>query len=326
MTAGGPSATDGVTSRHLVDPELLAALDAVPSFSVNAATLDEIRRAVAEARVPAPPAPETTIEERFMPGPDGTQLRVLVYSPKAPTRTGGLLWLHGGGMVMATPDNNEALCRYLAHAAGCIVVAVDYRLAPEHPYPAGLEDCYAALCWMQGAADELGFPGGRLAVAGESGGGCLAAGLALMARDRGNVRLSAQFLLYPMLDDRTGTASEPDPLPFAGEFVWTKESNRFAWGAVLGHEPGAIEVPLYAAPARADNLAGVARTAVFIGDLDLFAGENLRYARTLARSGVTVELHLYPGAYHGFISFAQDAQLSRRAFREFSKAIEGHFR
>ena len=316
----------GVSSRHLVDPELLAALDAVPSFSVNADTLGDIRRIISQARVAAPPAPATTAEERFVPGPDGTSLRVLVYAPDAPNRTGGLLWLHGGGMVMATPDANEALCRYLAETAGCVVVAPDYRLAPENPYPAGLEDCHAALVWMHGAATELGFPADRLAVAGESGGGCLAAGLSLLARDRGQIALSAQFLLYPMLDDRTGTAAEIDPLPFAGEFVWTRDSNRFAWGAVLGKDPGGSDVPIHAAPARANDLAGVPPTSIFVGDLDLFVGEGLRYARQLLKDGVATELQVYPGAYHGFISFAQDARLSKKAFQAFSDAIEIFFR
>ena len=256
--SGATGATpSGGASRHLVDPELLAARDAVPSFSVNADSLGDIRRMIAEARVPAPSAPATSAEERLVSGPGSTSLRVLVYAPEAPTRTGGLLWLHGGGMVMATPDANEALCRYLADRAGCVVVAPDYRLAPESPYPAGLEDCYAALSWMHGAAAELGFPADRLAVAGESGGGCLAAGLSLLVRDRGRVALTSQFLLYPMLDDRTGTAMEPDPLPHTGEFVWTRDSNRFAWGAVLGTEPGGGGVALPAAPAPSTALEGV---------------------------------------------------------------------
>lgn len=129
-----------------------------------------------------------------------------------------------------------------------------------------------------------------------------------------------------MLDDRTGTASEPDSMPYAGEFVWTKASNHFAWGAVLGQEPGGSNVPLYAAPGRAQNLACLPPTSLFISDLDLFIGENFRYARTLVRDGVPTEFHTYPGVYHGFISFAQEADVSKRAFQEFSSAIERHFR
>lgn len=314
-----------MTTRSLVDPQLLAALEAVPSFDVTADTLAATRRAIDAAQVPAPPAPDTTAEERRIPGPDGGSLRVLIYTPTKHAPTGGLLWLHGGGMVMAKPDGNEALSRHLAQTAGCVVVAAEYRRAPEHPYPAGVEDCYAALRWLHAAADELRIPRERIAVAGESGGGGLAAGLALLARDRGEVSLSAQMLLYPMLDDRTATPSEPDPLPNAGEFVWSKVSNTFAWGAVLGRAPGGPDAPIYAAPGRAHDLAGLPPTAIFVGELDLFVGENLRYARTLIRHGVATELHVYPGAYHGFVSFAQDADVSKRAFREFTGAIRRCF-
>jgi acetyl esterase/lipase len=313
-------------SKHLVDSQLLPALEAMPSFEVTANTLNDIRSSIAQLQVPAPPAPETSVEERFIPGADGTSVRILIYTPKTASRTGCLLWCHGGGMVMASPDGNEAQSRYLAQTAGCVVVAVDFGLAPEHPYPAALEDCYAALRWTHAAAEEFQFPRERIAVAGESGGGCLAAGLSLLARDRGEFSLSAQFLLYPMLDDRTGTTAEPDPMPYAGEFVWTKASNHFAWGAVLGQEPGGSNVDIYAAPGRAQNLADLPPTSIFIGNLDLFIGENFRYARTLIQGGVQTEFHTYPGAYHGFISFAQEADVSKRAFQDFSNSIERHFR
>jgi acetyl esterase/lipase len=313
-------------SKHLVDPQLLLALERMPSFEVTAATLNDQRASIAQLKVPAPPAPETTVEERFIPRADGTSVRILVYAPKTHSRAGCLLWVHGGGMVKGTPDGNEPQSRYLAQTAGCVVVAVNYRLAPEHPYPAALEDCYAALRWMHAAAEELQFPRERIAVAGESGGGCLAAGLSLLARDRGEFSLSAQFLMNPMLDDRTGTTSELDPImPYAGEFVWTKASNHFAWGAVLG-QPGGSSVDIYAAPGRAQNLADLPPTSIFIGDLDLLIGENFRYARTLIQGGVQTEFHTYPGAYHGFISFAQEADVSKRAFQDFSNAIERHFR
>ncbi len=222
-------------SRYLVDPQLLPALEVMPSFEVTADTLNDIRSAIAQTKVPAPPAPETTVEERFIPGADGTSVRILVYTPKTHFRTGCLLWFHGGGMVMASPDGNEAQSRYLAQTAGCVVVA------------ALQQDCRCE-------------------------------------RDRGEFSISAQFLLYPMLDDRTGTTSEPDPMPYAAEFVWTKASNHFAWGAVLGQEPGGSNVPIYAAPGRAQNLAGLPPTSIFIGDLDLFVGENFR-ARTNLNTG-----------------------------------------
>ena len=308
-------------NRHLVDPELLAALDAMPSFSVSAESLAEIREAVSAEPVPAPPAPNTRIAKRFVPRPGDTSLRVLVATPTAATPRGGVLWMHGGGMVMARADDNEPFCRSIAEAAQCVVVAVDYRLAPEHPYPAGLDDCYAALLWMRGASAELGFPADRIVLSGESGGGCLAAGLALLARDKGAVTPAAQVLLYPMLHDRTGTQADPDPLPHTGEFVWTRESNRFAWGAVLGRQAGGTDVRAYAAPARAADLVGVAPTTIIVGDLDLFLADALRFVGTLTRSAVPTELHVYPGAYHGFVSFAQDSTVSKTAFVTFMTAI-----
>lgn len=313
-------------SRHLVDPELLAALDGMPAVHPSAETLPAMRSGIAEFRSSAPAAPEITVEEHRIPRPDGSSLRVLLYLPAAASRTGAIIWFHGGGMVMGTADNDEARSRYLAQRNGCIVAAVDYRLAPDHPYPAGLEDGYETLRWLHTAADDLEFRRDRIAVAGESGGGCIAAALALLARDRGELPISAQFLQYPMLDDRTGTAAELDPLPFAGEFVWTADSNRFAWGAVLGGEPGETEVPAHAAPARTEMLADLPPACIVIGNLDLFLGENLRYARNLVKHGVSTELHIYAGAYHGFMIFCPDAKIAKRAEHDFWGAMERHFR
>ena len=314
-------------TKHLVAPGLVEALAAMPAITPSAESLPELRAALAGYRAAAPPAPaRVTTAERQLPRPDGTALRVLVYAPATPARTGALLWLHGGGMIMATPEANEAQNRYLAHRLGCVVVAPNYRLAPEHPYPAGLEDCYTTLRWLHEAAGELHFPAGRVAVAGESGGGGLAAALTLLARDRQGPAISAQFLQYPMLDDRTGTTAELSPQLYAGEFVWTRASNRFAWGAVLGYAPGTVVPPAYAAPGRVEHLAGLPPTCLVVGALDLFVGENLRYAHRLLEQGVPTELHVYAGAFHGFMSFCEDAPISQRAEQDFWGAMERHFR
>ena len=301
-------------------------MEQAPPLEPTTDSLPELRSVISGLRAPAPPASAVTVEERAVPGPGGSTVRVLVYSPKTPARTGGLLWLHAGGMVMGTPDQYEPQSRFIAQRAGCVVIAVDYGLAPENPYPAGLEDCYAALRSAHAAADELGIPRGRIAVAGESGGGGLAAGLAMLARDRGELAVSAQFLEYPMLDDRTGTPAEPDPMPHAGEFVWTQASNNFAWSSVLGHEPGGADAPIYASPGRAEGLTGLPPAFIGVGALDLFVGENLRFARGLIRAGVPTELHVYPGALHGFASFSEDAEVAKRIRRDFWDAIERHFR
>lgn len=147
-------------------------------------------------------------------------------------------------------------------------------------------------------------------------------GLALLARDRGELPIPAQFLMYPTFDDRTGTPFEPEqPLPDTGEFIWTKQSNYFAWTAVLGHAPETPDVPIYAAPGRAHHLTGLPPTTVCIGELDLFLAENLRFVRNLIRDGGSVEFHIYPGAYHGFASFGQEADVSKRAVDDLCKAM-----
>lgn len=315
-----------VSSAELLDSDLRAALEAIPSFEVSAKTLAKIRQEIVAQPVPAPPAPGVAMEERFIASPDDHNVRFLIFTPTQKRRPGAVLWIHGGGMIMAAPDGNAPLCRYLAHATGSVVVAVQYRLAPEHPHPAGLDDCYAVLRWMGNAGHEFGYPTDRLIVAGESGGGCLAAGVALLARDRGEVGPVGQILLYPMLDDRTGTASDPDPLPHTGEFVWTRASNRFAWAAVLGQDPGGPSVSAYAAPARAGDLSGVASTTIIVGDLDLFLGDALRYAAKLTASAVPLSLHVYPGAYHGFVTLAPNAPVSQAAFAVFVEAIQSHLR
>ena len=173
---------------------------------------------------------------------------------------------------------------------------VDYRLSPETAFPGPLDDCYAALKWTHDHADELGIDQARIAVQGESAGGGLAAGLALLARDRAEVPVAFQCLTYPMIDD--GTAAEPHP--YTGEFVWTAESNRFGWGAFLGQKPGGDGVSCYAAAARATELAGLPPAWIAAAALDLFLEENLDYASRLLRAGVPTDVRVYSGVYHGF--------------------------
>ena len=315
-----------MNKQQLLDPELAKALEGMPPLKPTAESLPELRSAMSAFRTSAPEVADVTTEERFILRKDGSSLRLVLYRPETKIRTGALLWLHGGGMIMGAPETNEAQSRLLAHRFSCIVVGVDYRLAPEHPYPAGLDDCYNALLWTHSIAEELSFPANRIAVLGESGGGGLAAGLALLSRDKGKVALSAQFLQYPMLDDRTGTDAQPTAMPNAGEFVWTPENNRFAWGCVLGHEAGSASVPSYAAPGRVEALGGLPPTCIVIGELDLFIAENLRFAQNLVVSGVPLEFHVYPGAYHGFMSFVENAEVSKRVEGDLWGSMEKHFR
>jgi triacylglycerol lipase len=288
----------------MVAPELLAGLDALPSLEWTNEVLAQVR-AMDFRQMPGPElsARQASVhrEERFVPAfREAPDVRVLIYRP--PISQHGpqpaFLHIHGGGYIMGAPEMNEVYSRSFSSEQGCVVVSVDYRLAPETQYPGSLEDCYASLEWLYRHADELGVDRTRIAIGGESAGGGHAAALAILARDRGEVPVSFQLLDSPMLDDRTGSVSAPHP--FCGKFVWTPESNRFGWRALLGVEPGGPHVPVGAVPARTDDLTGLPPTCITIGALDLFLEETLEYTRRLIRAGVATELHVIPGAYHGF--------------------------
>jgi acetyl esterase/lipase len=293
-----------VNTRHLVASELLAALEMFPPLSFTHESLPLHRGAQAELfRERASSAiAGVEVEDRHIQGPDGApDVRVIIYRPAAAAvkPMPGVLHIHGGGHVVGLPEMNDARNATLVAQLGCVVVSVDYRLSPEAPFPAGLEDCYAALQWLNRNAEALGVDRKRLTVMGESAGGGMAAGLALMARDRGETALHAQLLVYPMLDDRS-TASDN---PATGEFIWTRELNAFGWSCLLRGHSG--EPPAYAAPAYAQNLAGLPQTFIGVGALDLFLDEDIHYAQRLIRAGVAVTLLVVPGAFHGFDAMSQ---------------------
>lgn len=291
-----------MSSKHLVDSELVAALEQMPSFSFSAESLPLMRAGLAEAAKATAGAPVSGVdrEEKTVPGPKGApDVRVLIYTPKdAKAPRPALFHIHGGGYIMGAPEMSETQNMALAKDLGCTVVSVDYRLAPETPHPGPVEDCYAALKWLHDNAKSLGVDPARIAVGGESAGGGLSAALALLARDRGEVKLVFQLLIYPMIDDRT--CVDKSPHPFVGEYVWTPDSNRFGWKSLTGVEPGSAGVSPYAAAARAEKLEGLPPAFISVGALDLFLEEDMEYARRLMRAGVPTELHVYPGAFHGF--------------------------
>lgn len=308
-------------SRRLVDLELLPLLDAWPQISLTREVLPEVR---AIDRLPMPELSEdaAAVERtrRTAPGPAGApDVDVLVYRPRiAKGALPCIVHIHGGGYVIGSVDAQEPQHRDMVATLGCVIVTVDYRLAPETVFPGAIEDCYAALCWVFANTAALGVDPSRIGLMGESAGGGLAASLALLTRDRGGPRPAFQHLIYPMLDDRT--CSRPDPHPFAGEYNWTAHNNRFGWAAILGVEPGSEGVSPYAAAARADDLADLPPAYVATGGLDLFVEEDLEYARRLLRSGVPVELHVYPGGFHGF-DFDPAADVSARARRDSMAAL-----
>ncbi|WP_157219917.1 alpha/beta hydrolase [Flavisphingomonas formosensis] len=305
-----------MTDLSLVDPELRPVLETFPVFALSKEGLPALREGMKQMQAMLP-VPEGALqpEERFVPGPAGApDVRVLIYRPKdAAGALPAIFHIHGGGYVMGTPEMMAAEHRELAPALGCVIVTVDYRLAPDVQHPAPIEDCYAALKWTYDNAASLGIDPKRIGVSGESAGGGLAAALALLARDRGEVPLAFQHLIYPMIDDRTCTTA--DPHPHAGEHIWTAESNVFGWTSLLGKAPGGPDVDPYAAAARATDLAGLPPTYLAVGALDLFLDEDLDYALRLTRAGVPVELHVYPGAYHGFQA-APEARVTLTAKRD----------
>jgi acetyl esterase/lipase len=249
--------------------------------------------------------------------PDASAMAVRTYRPRGRRPARAVLYLHGGGMIACSLDTHDAVCRRYAVAGDITVVAVDYRLAPEHPHPAPLEDAYLGLQWLAENADLMGVDPSRIACAGDSGGGGIAAGLALLARDRGGPPLAGQILIYPMLDDRT---TEPDP-SLSHLATWTYADNATGWEALLGAAAGGSDVSPYAAPARARDLQGLPRTYIEVGSLDIFRDENVDYAARLLRDGVDVELHVHAGANHAFELYAPESSLAARAQADRARAL-----
>ncbi|MDX6370249.1 MAG: hypothetical protein QOG93_1751 [Gaiellaceae bacterium] len=228
-----------------------------------------------------------------------------------------ILWIHGGGFMMGNVDVDDADCERLVREVEVVVVSVEYRLAPEHPFPAGTNDGYAALCWTAGSAAELGIDPARIAVAGRSSGGGTAAGVVLLARDRGEVEVAFQMPLYACLDDRLLTPSTHE---LHDPRAWNRTLLDHAWDAYLG-PLRAGEVPPYAAPARAPDLAGLPPAYLQVGALDVLRDGNVEYAQRLVQAGVPTELHVFPGAFHGFDVLVPDAEISRRAVEEREAAL-----
>lgn len=330
--ADAEAGTPQKKTRAMIAPELAPALDLMPSFELNDAFIAYLRsgEALQSGFTPPPLSAEQQAvarEERFVSGLNGApDVRVLVYTPPgaAAAPRPVFLHLHGGGYVLGTADINDGSNRSLAAELDCVVVSVDYRLAPETTFPGAVEDAYAALTWLHAEAPALGVDRGRIAIGGESAGGGHAAALAIYARDRGEIPILFQSLDSPMLDDRTGATSEPHP--YCGEFVWPPANNRYGWKALLGIEPGGPDTPYGAAPARVADLAGLPPAFILVGALDLFLEEDLEYARRLIRAGVPAELHVLPGAFHGFGAAGPAAPQVQTTLRLRREALARAFR
>lgn len=315
--AGAPSYLEQV------DPQLRPALEQNSSLDFNqAGVLEDINRR-ARSLVGSPDLPKDEavhVYDVYIPrAGDSEALRLRIYKPvQAEESLPGIYWIHGGGFLFGVPEQDEAQSIRFAKDVGAVVVSVDYRLAPKYPYPAAIDDSYAGLKWFFDNAAALGVDHRRIAVAGASAGGNLCAAVALMARDKGEIRPVFQMPLYPMLDDRMDSPASREVMDMR---VWNNVSNVFAWKAYIGDAVGTDKATPYMAPARAENLSGLPPAYICVSTLDPFRDDTIRYAQRLAQAGVPVEFHLYPRAYHAFEAIAKGTAYSERAIDEYVRVL-----
>ena len=311
-----------MSTIELVDPELRDALALWPVEPLTADSLAQRRTNSLEiiSTIPKPDLPDIAAGEIRVASSFGADpIRVLTYRPvKSGNPLPTIVHVHGGGFVAGAPEMKDVENRLLASKLRCAIYSIDYRLAPEAPHPAPLEDIYSVFAWLHGNAGQLGLDPARIGIKGESGGGGFAAAAALYARDRDGPKFAFQHLIYPMIDDRT--AVRKDLHPHVGEFVWTQQHNYFGWHSLLGREPGSADVSPYAAASRAADVSGLPPTYISVGGLDLFLEENMTYGDRLSRAGVPVEFHLYPRAYHGFYR-VPSARVTKQAERDNLEAL-----
>ncbi|MFF7374891.1 alpha/beta hydrolase [Streptomyces massasporeus] len=302
------------------DPELAAALELIKDMISPGLTLDEIAEVRQGPGIQMLAELDLTmggtfeVEDRRVPGPEGEpEISLLICRPAAPEPAGPrpvIYHVHGGGMIIGNNRVGVDVPLAWAQALDAVVVSVEYRLAPEHPHPAPVEDVYAGLLWTADHAAELGADPERIVIAGASAGGGLCAALALLTRDRKGPQPIGQVLMCPMLDDRNDS---PSTYQMAGLGVWDRTANETGWTALLGSHRGGPDVPAYAAPARAEDLTGLPPAFLDVGSAETFRDEVVAYASRIWQAGGVAELHVWPGGFHGFDGFAPQAAVSQAA-------------
>lgn len=305
-----------------IHPELQKTAKRTPIFTISGKNLWLIHLLM--SLTPTPGTPEDILVENiFIPGPDKrTKIRLRIYKPKlSPTPTPVLVWLHGGGYVMGRPEMDDRSCAEYVRESGISVVSVDYRYAPKHPFPAGLEDSYLALKWVASHSQQLGSDADRIAIGGASAGGGLAAALVQLAHDRQEVRPVFQLLVYPMLDDRTAIRADVDD---CSNVAWNQKSNRFGWESYLGKKCGAEAIQAYSVPARRADLSSLPATWIGVGTLDLFHDEDVAYAQRLKECGNECEICIVPGAFHGFDVLEPQASIVQEFRKSQIAALRRH--
>jgi len=299
-------------SNTIYDPKLAAILPGLQGFvpvSMELEHLPHFRQLSSPNREDLIAGRDVDCVDHVIAGHEGAEIMVSVISRKGHARPGpAIYFMHGGGMVMGNrfAGAGPLVDWALKHDAVC--VTVEYRLAPEHPAPTPVEDCYAGLLWMAAQADDLKFDPRRLVIFGGSGGGGLAAGTTLLSRDRNGPQLIGQMLQCPMIDDRNQTVSA---LSYDGMGVWDTTSNRTAWQAILGDKCGGDDVSHYSVPARATDLSGLPPTFIDVGGAEVFRDENIDYASRILATGGQCELHVWGGAFHGFYDIAPDTNVAK---------------
>lgn len=300
-----------------IDPQLLPALDLLPPLEITRENIAQLRRQLAEL-LPPVSVPDLLHDEVAIPTPGG-DLDIHVYRASETSGQAAVLWIHGGGYLLGSAE--DGMAQQIAQRSDCTVFSVEYRLAPEHPFPSGPNDCYAALRWIMSGESGYDIDASRVAIGGASAGGGMSAGVALMNRDLENFPLKLQLLLYPMIDNLHATASGS----ITNHPVWNQSTSLNAWEMYLDGEPGKDASP-YAAASRAENLEGLPPAYVCVGTEDLFCDENIEYARRLNEAGVATELAVLPGLYHGADGLVPDAAVSKRMREGYLRALQDALR